>query len=124
MHPASFREQFSDEMLWIFDEERKRGAVAYLLCDGVLSLLRQRCRMHEDRQPVVASGVLIIDSGIGLLRILQGGLMSSALFYSVMLLSGQPIPLAVSVRWQEYISHHTSTLLTPSHNATIPRALP
>lgn len=123
-HPASFQEQFADEMLWIFDEECKRGAAAHLFCDGILSLLRQRCRMLEDPQSGVASGVLIIDSGIGPLRLLQGGLMSSTLVYSVMLLSGQPVPLAVTIRWQEYISHPTMTLQAPSHQATFPRTLP
>ena len=61
LHPAPFQHEFGAEMLWIFDEEFQRGASSYLLFDGVLSLLRQRCRMprksgvlsrHRHPQPV------------------------------------------------------------------------
>lgn len=40
LHPASFREQFADEMLWIFDEAAGFG-VATFFADGFTSLTRQ-----------------------------------------------------------------------------------
>src|SRR5262249_50783325 len=41
LHPARFRREFGDEMLWIFDEElAKRGAVPLFL-DALASLGRQ-----------------------------------------------------------------------------------
>jgi hypothetical protein len=40
LHPPAFREQFGDEMLWIFDETSGSGALP-LLTDACLSLLRQ-----------------------------------------------------------------------------------
>src|SRR5581483_7143533 len=41
LHPASFREQFAGEMLWIFDESAACGGVAVLFADGFASLARQ-----------------------------------------------------------------------------------
>lgn len=41
LHPASFREQFAAEMLWIFDEAAVCGSVAVLFADGFASLARQ-----------------------------------------------------------------------------------
>ena len=40
LHPLSFRDQFGDEMLCIFDETEPVGALA-LLVDGSLSVFRQ-----------------------------------------------------------------------------------
>jgi hypothetical protein len=40
LHPAGFRQQFAEEMLWIYDETAGAGAVS-LLADGFLSLVRQ-----------------------------------------------------------------------------------
>jgi len=40
LHPPAFREQFGDEMLWIFDETSSGSAVP-LLADGFVSALRQ-----------------------------------------------------------------------------------
>ena len=42
LHPASFRDEFGTEMLWIFDEDRQEGGGGHLLLDGAISLLRQR----------------------------------------------------------------------------------
>ncbi len=41
LHPASFRDQFAGEMLWIFDEAAAGRATALLFADGFASLARQ-----------------------------------------------------------------------------------
>ena len=41
LHPTSFRQEFAEEMLWLFDQAGGRSA-GRLLADGVLSLVRQR----------------------------------------------------------------------------------
>ncbi len=41
LHPPAFREQFGDEMLWIFDETAGGGGTIGLLGDGAASALRQ-----------------------------------------------------------------------------------
>jgi hypothetical protein len=42
LHPPAFREQFGDEMLWIFDETAEAGSSGLpLLTDGLVSALRQ-----------------------------------------------------------------------------------
>jgi hypothetical protein len=40
LHPPGFRQQFAEEMLWIYDETAGAGAVS-LLADGFFSLVRQ-----------------------------------------------------------------------------------
>ena len=95
VHPARFVARFGDEMLWIFEEERQRGATARLLFDGILSLLRQRFSLHDEPPQASASfGVLVSDSRIGAGRLLQGGLMAAMLFTGFLLLlsRGGPFP--------------------------------
>jgi hypothetical protein len=109
LHPASFQHQFGAEMLWIFDEEP--AASAYLLFDGALSLLRQRCRIHNDPgQLSITAGAIITDPGIGPLRLLQGGLSSTAILLCFLLLLGHRNPLSPSIRWPEQMACCTLTL--------------
>jgi hypothetical protein len=116
LHPASFQDEFGSEMLWIFDEEYKRGNAGYLLFDGTISLLRQRCRIQNDPgQLSVASGAIITGPGIGPVRLLQAGITFSVIFFSLMQLLGQPNALTVSVRWSARMNCYTVTLQAPSH---------
>ena len=49
LHPQAFREEFAEEMLWIFDQESGLGYRTRLLADGIASLGRQRwLRKHEE----------------------------------------------------------------------------
>lgn len=41
LHPPAFRRQFSEEMLWIFDEAAPAVGAASFFADGFLSLARQ-----------------------------------------------------------------------------------
>ena len=41
LHPPAFRQQFADEMLWIFDEAGAVEGVAPYFADGLVSLVRQ-----------------------------------------------------------------------------------
>jgi hypothetical protein len=109
LHPASFQYDFGDEMLWIFDEEP--GAAAYLLVDGALSLLRQRCRLPNDPgQLSITSGVIITHPGMGPLRLLQGGISSTAILFCFMLLLGEPNRLNPAVRWPKQMPSCTLKL--------------
>ena len=114
LHPASFRYDFGDEMLWIFDEEP--SAAAYLLWDGALSLLRQRCRLPNDPgQLSITSGVIITHPGMGPLRLLQGGISSTAILLCFMLLLGHRNPLSPSVRWPKQMPSCTLKLQSISN---------
>jgi hypothetical protein len=114
LHPASFQYDFGDEMLWIFDEEP--GAAAYLLFDGALSLLRQRCRLPNDPgQLSITSGVIITHPGMGPLRLLQGGISSTAILFCFMLLLGQPNPFNPSVHWPKQMPSCTLKLQSISN---------
>ena len=41
LHPPAFRLRFEEELLWIFDESSTTTGAVPLVCDAVLSLLRQ-----------------------------------------------------------------------------------
>ena len=41
LHPAAFRRQFEQEMLWIFDEAAEACGAASLVSDATVSLVRQ-----------------------------------------------------------------------------------
>ena len=53
LHPASFEEQFAEEMLWIFDLKRSSESGVALLVDCLVSL----CRQWAGRQPVWTFGM-------------------------------------------------------------------
>jgi fatty acid desaturase len=42
LHPAAFRRQFAEEMLWIFDEAIDSWGIVSLFSDATVSLVRQR----------------------------------------------------------------------------------
>ena len=111
------------EMLWIFDEQP--GASAYLLFDGALSLLRQRCRLQNDPgQLSITAGAIITDPGIGPLRLLQGAISSSAIIFCFIVLLGQPIPFTRTVRWPEQMACCTLTLQSISHVDVVCKTAP
>jgi len=41
LHPRAFREQFGEEMMWIFEEAAETHGAVRLLGDGMVSLARQ-----------------------------------------------------------------------------------
>jgi hypothetical protein len=125
LHPAPFQHEFGAEMLWIFDEEYQRGASSYLLFDGVISLLRQRWK-SQSRSGLLSirSGEVISTPGVGPLRLLQAGVTSFAILFSIMLLSSRTSPLMVSVRWSERAPCYTITLQSPTHMAEIRKTMP
>jgi hypothetical protein len=125
LHPAPFQHEFGAEMLWIFDEEYERGASSYLLFDGVISLLRQRWKSQSKSGVLsIRSGEVISNPGVGPLRLLQAGVTSFAILFSIMLLSSRQSPLMVSVRWSERAPCYTITLQSPTHMAEIRKTMP
>jgi hypothetical protein len=123
LHPAPFRDEFGSEMLWIFDEDREHGS--YLILDGVLSLLRQRCRLRKDPgQLSIASGTIISNPGIGWMRLVQSGLLCCLLFFSGAQLLKHPNPFSVSVKWSDRMSCYAISLRAPSHAEVVLSSLP
>jgi hypothetical protein len=116
LHPASFQNEFGAEMLWIFDQEDQHSGVAYLLFDGVISLLRQRFRIQNDPgQLSITSGTIITGPGMRPVRLLQGGASFVLIFYSLIRVLSHPNPLFLSVKWADRMSGYTITLQAPSH---------
>ncbi|MGA8151284.1 MAG: hypothetical protein WB952_10070 [Terriglobales bacterium] len=96
LHPPYFRRRFSQEMLSIFDQEKGFLAVATLLADGILSLLRQwvlRPAFWEEPVPLAApDGVPVFHLIEGFKprprALLDGGLVSVIVFTSICLMMG------------------------------------
>jgi hypothetical protein len=116
LHPACFREEFGSEMLWIFEEESRRGAGAYVFFDGAVSLLRHSCRIkNAPGQLSIASGSIITVPGIAPVRFLQAAITLSVFFFAMMLLASPANRLVVSVQWSDRVPCYTITLRAPSH---------
>lgn len=117
LHPAGFQDEFGAEMLWIFDEEgQEGGSAAHLLLDGVVSLLRQRSRIHHDPgQLSIASGTVITGPGISPLRFLQGGLTVCLVFMTLTQIFSHHGLFTVSVRWADRVPCYTLSFQMPSH---------
>lgn len=56
MHPASFQQEFSEEMLWIFDQAALHDGIASLFLDGLVSVMRQWV-MRSGLWKVVIAGI-------------------------------------------------------------------
>ncbi len=56
LHPAGFRMEFGAEMLAAFDEARGEFSVRWLVCDALVSLLRQRAMREAEVRPVTTWG--------------------------------------------------------------------
>ena len=104
MHPRIFREQFGEEMMWIFEEATETHGALRLLGDGVISVARQRIFRPRPSSVVVAEAASAALHEAGLFawehigtspsrlsagRWLQGGLMSMVLFTGVWLAASQ-----------------------------------
>jgi hypothetical protein len=125
LHPASFQDEFGTEMLWIFDEEYSQGGAAYMFLDGLISLLRQCSRIQKDPgQLSIASGEIITGPGIGPVRLLQGGITSSLICFSLMWFASHPSPWTLSVRWSDRVPCYTITLRAPSHAEVVLESTP
>jgi hypothetical protein len=125
LHPASFQHEFGAEMLWIFDEEQQQGSTVYLLLDGARSLLRQRCRLQKDTgQLSIASGTIISNPGIGMLRLFQGSLLCLAIFFSLSQVLKHASLFSPSVKWADRMSCYELTLRAPSHAEVVLNPLP
>ena len=86
-------------MLWIFDAELEQVSSGRLLLDGMVSLIRQRCRLEAKVEPVAfRSAVLMADPGIGMFRLLQAAVLAFMLVGGFMVLLGVRVPLPFSLQ--------------------------
>src|SRR5712672_3273331 len=95
LHPRAFREQFGQEMMWIFEEAAETHGAFRLLGDGLLSLARQWAFHPRFLEVPVTAGAVSTSrerswfawehisaspSRLSARRWLQGGMVSLALF--------------------------------------------
>jgi hypothetical protein len=94
LHPRVFRREFSDEMLWVFDEVRSEDRTGRLLVDCLWSLLRQ----HVQAEDLVEShagafGLEINNSYLAALPLLRAGVLASLIIFTFMTELGRFHPL-------------------------------
>jgi hypothetical protein len=87
LHPHSFRAEFGDEMLWIFDEESRRGAAASLLFDGVRSIVVQNVKPRTQQTETVGPYYCEINSSLPAFRFTQAGLIVISCLFCLFSLS-------------------------------------
>jgi hypothetical protein len=93
LHPADFRAEFGDEMLWIFDEESGQGHALSLLWDGLRSTAIQHIRKPPSPQYQTAGPIYIeIDSTIPAERIAQKWLVTLSCTLSLSLFLSMIVP--------------------------------
>ncbi|HEY2039076.1 MAG TPA: hypothetical protein VGG95_05390 [Edaphobacter sp.] len=100
LHPASFRGEFGEEMLWIFDEETSNGRILSLFLDASRSVVLQRVRLHTKKTAPVAYYVEI-DSALPAQRIAQATL--AAIYFGTSLL----LALAPLIFWLVTAVNHS-----------------
>lgn len=96
LHPCTFRAEFGDEMLWIFDEEARNGSSTRLLLDGLLSVAVQNIRPRLQATPQVAAAGLPfyveIDSTVPAERIANTWLIALTCTLSLCLFLSMMVP--------------------------------
>ena len=124
LHPAPFQYRFGDEMLWIFDEESKRGHTAHLFFDAGFSLIRQRCTLRrEPAQVSTGFGSLIVESGPGPGRILQAACLAALFCAGFVLFAGFGSRLLFSVQRPQAAVRCIFTLQASPPVETLPNPL-
>lgn len=71
LYPASFRSEFGEEMLWIYDEEASKGRSASLFLDAACAIVRQRVRPRT-KVTVPVAYYVEVESALPAQRIAQG----------------------------------------------------
>jgi D-alanyl-D-alanine carboxypeptidase len=104
LHPEMFREQFGEEMMWIFEEGTETHGALRLLGDGMISLLRQRVLRPGTSRLALAEPASSLSHEFGFFawehigaspsrlparRWMQGGLTSLALLAGVGMMANQ-----------------------------------
>ncbi len=93
LHPRSFRQRFSEELLESFDEASVCHGVAWLFADIFGSVFRQWALRTEFRRPVVATVNSPIFRSLATYKprpaaLLNGGFISAAALFAVVLVMG------------------------------------
>lgn len=92
LHPRAFRDRFSTEMLWIFDEECHQRGAFRMVRDGAISLVRQYTKNYDDscRTQITGIGCQVVAPRISPTRVVQAGLAASILLLAFVFALGRP----------------------------------
>jgi hypothetical protein len=92
LHPHSFRDNFAEEMLWIFDERSHKNKTLPLLLDGLRSLALQHVIAHSNQDQPSSPLYREIDSAVPLRRFAHAGLIVLPVLAGLVLLLGPWAP--------------------------------
>ena len=90
LHPREFREDYGEEMLWVFEQDAKERTAYWLLWDGVRSLVRQRLLRPGGSAGIAVTAqdgpaFLVLNEAQVPTRVWIGGLAAAALLFSLVL---------------------------------------
>jgi hypothetical protein len=92
LHPRAFREEFGDEMLWIFDEESRHGHAGAVLLDGLRSILVQGVRPRPQQVEAAGSIYIELESSLPAERFAQAALVAICCCLSLTLFLSMLVP--------------------------------
>lgn len=114
LHPVGFRAEFGDDMLWIFDEEARRGAALPLLWDALRSVAVQNIR-PQAAQVEAAGGIYTeIDSSLPSERFAQVALVTLFCSLSLTLFLSMVVPRVVVPLGRMLYTHVRLLAATPA----------
>lgn len=93
LHPASFRDRFSGEMLWIFEQTVGEVGMLRLVLDGLSSVLKQQ--LAEDAVPQFVAGPFqaLPTNYLSFLRLTQATALAVVVMFGFFALLEQSVPL-------------------------------
>lgn len=109
LHPESFRAEFGDEMLWIFEEEARNGAAHHLLLDGMRSIFIQNVRPRFQQPQTAGPYYREVDSSLPAERFGQATLVTLCCSLSLSLFLSMVVP-TVSVPVKGLLYTHIKIL--------------
>ena len=118
LYPAAFRERFSSEMLWIFDETVGEVGMPRLLLDALCSVWKQRIVEEAAPQPAFGLFQALPASSLSLARLTQAAVLALVAVLGFFALLRQSVPLpqpprtfavrrsVVDVCGEDKVQHH------------------
>jgi hypothetical protein len=97
LHPAAFRQRFSEEMLWIFDVSSREGQMAYMLYDGARSVAIQHSKFDLQEEAAAPFCLEIQTSNLTVPRLGQATLLCVAVLLTLGSLITREMPSTWSI---------------------------
>jgi hypothetical protein len=117
LYPPSFRGEFEDEMLWIYDEEMRHGRCASLFFDAACAIVRLQMSSWI-RRPVPVAYYVEVDSALPAQRIAQAMLVMVYVGFCLCILLAPWVSMVMpSSHGVWFVTHIQSVVSIPNQTA-------